>query len=91
MAKPEKYKAESVFFSTLVGSRLEIVFLSEQAYTLSQVPNFISSTFFHKGSNRTSAIRGQKLLTNLSVEDLFLSIANWFNDLEERLEESEIT
>lgn len=30
-------------------------------------------------------------LTNLSVEDLFLSVANWFNDLKEGLEESEVT
>lgn len=30
-------------------------------------------------------------LTNLSVEDLFLSVANWFNDLEEGLKESEVT
>lgn len=30
-------------------------------------------------------------LTDLSVQDLFLSVANWFNDLEEGLEESEVT
>lgn len=33
----------------------------------------------------------RKTLTNLSVKDLFLSVANWFNDLEEGLEESEVT
>lgn len=38
-----------------------------------------------------NAIRGEEPLTNLSVEDLFLSVANWFNDLEEGLEESEVT
>lgn len=30
-------------------------------------------------------------LTNLSVKDLFLSVANWFNDFEEGLEKSEVT
>lgn len=33
----------------------------------------------------------KQTLTNLSVEDLFLSVANWFNDFEEGLEESEVT
>lgn len=32
-----------------------------------------------------------KRLTNLSVEDFFLSVANWFNDLQKGLEESEVT
>ena len=38
----------------------------------------------------TNHITIQKHLTDLSVEDLFLSVANRFNDLEEGLEESEI-
>lgn len=45
----------------------------------------------NQGYNRASAFRGEKPLTNLSVEDLFLSVANWFNDLEKGLEESEVT
>lgn len=45
----------------------------------------------NQGYNRASAFRGEKPLTDLSVEDLFLSVANWFNDLEKGLEESEVT
>lgn len=45
----------------------------------------------NQGYNRASAFRGEKPLTNLSVEDLFLSVANWFNNLEKGLEESEVT
>lgn len=44
-----------------------------------------------KQTMATTEPRREEHLTNLSVEDLFLSVANWFNDLEEGLEESEIT
>lgn len=43
------------------------------------------------GYHGVGAIRGEQPLTNLSVEDFFLSVANWFNDLEKGLEESEVT
>lgn len=33
----------------------------------------------------------EERLTNLPVEDFFLSVADWFNDFEKRLEESEVT
>lgn len=45
----------------------------------------------NQGYKRVNAISGEEPLTNLSVEDLFLSVANWFNDLDEGLEESEVT
>lgn len=42
-------------------------------------------------SSITNMKMERKILTNLPVENLFFSVANWFNDLEERLEESKVT
>lgn len=41
--------------------------------------------------NRTISIRAEEPLTNFSVKDLFLSVANRFNNLEEGLKEPEVT